>query len=69
MCIRKAQAHIVSIVMKRLLHILLAASLLTLGGCANRRNAGADEDVVHGSAGVRFQSQDTSRLVPGRTPL
>ncbi len=55
--------------MKRLLHILLAASLLTLGGCANRRNAGADEDVVHGSAGVRFQSQDTSRLVPGRTPL
>lgn len=54
--------------MTRLFLFLLAAAVLPLGGCANRRDAAAGEDVVHGSVGVRVQSQDTSRFDGGRAP-
>ena len=49
---------------KRLLLSLLTALLLMLPGCANRHDSNTDGDRIHGSAGVRFQSQDTSRFAP-----
>ena len=53
---------------KRLLVSLLTASLLSLAGCANVQDSNADGERIHGSAGVRFQSQDTSRFTPDRAP-
>ena len=53
---------------KRLLFSLFIASLLSLAGCANLHDSNADGERIHGSAGVRFQSQDTSRFAPDRAP-
>ena len=51
------------------LKLLLLSLLLILAGCANRRDSNADEDRIHGSVGVRWQSQDTARFAPERAPF
>ena len=53
---------------KRLLLSLLTALLLNFAGCTNLQDSNTGEDRIHDSAGVRFQSQDTSRFTPDRAP-
>ena len=67
-CIRERGAVIIGIVKKCLLLMLLTTLLFMLPGCANRQDAADSGDIVHGSAGVRIQSQDTSRFAPAHSP-
>ena len=53
---------------KPILLSLLIALLLGIVGCANQHDSGVGEDRIHGSAGVRLQSRDTSHFTPDRAP-
>ena len=53
---------------KPLLLSLLIALLFNIAGCANQHDSGVGEDRIHGNAGVRLQSRDTSRFTPDRAP-
>jgi len=46
---------------------LLAGVSAVLAGCMAAKDSQADGGPIHGSAGVRFQSRDTSRFAPERT--
>jgi hypothetical protein len=45
-----------------MLLIFLAGVCLSSAGCAPVKDSHADGGIVHGSAGVRFSSRDTSRV-------
>jgi len=48
---------------------LLLCVALTLAGCAASKYSAPDESPVHGSVGVRWQSRDTSQIMPERAPF
>jgi hypothetical protein len=54
--------------MKPLLLSLLAGVAFAFAGCAASKQSNAGESPVHGSVGMRWQSQDTSRFAPERAP-
>jgi hypothetical protein len=56
--------------MRTLLPFLLGAFALTLAGCGNRpASRAADADIIHGSVGVRYESQNTARFAPEHAPF